>query len=214
MAETFGQKASLTKEATADESPHPGIARWAASRDPFVMKDVFQRAQIAVNETYFEISPELWNEIEGFIRQRLEPSVSAGFPDAMASNEKARRLVEKIWEASDVTELAPLIEAFRLPPDQALDIFKAWKGINFYSFQYARVQPRLIDMDEVAEQHRHTLGRHVERAARQAHRHYGRGARAAGLRMADGRDRSARVHRRLRQDVSSTMTARCSSWDS
>jgi len=110
------------------------------------MKDVFQRAQIAVNETYFEISPELWNEIEGFIRQRLEPLVSAGFPDAMASNEKARRLVEKIWEASDVTELAPLIEAFRLPPDQALDIFKAWKEINFYSFQYARVQPRLIDM--------------------------------------------------------------------
>jgi hypothetical protein len=25
-------------------------------------------------------------------------------------------------------------------------IFKAWKGINFYSFQYDRVQPRLIDM--------------------------------------------------------------------
>ena len=47
---------------------------------------------------------------------------------------------------TDVAELAPLIEAFRLPPDQALDIFKAWKGINFYSFQYVRVQPQLIDL--------------------------------------------------------------------
>jgi hypothetical protein len=79
-------------------------------------------------------------------QQRFEPLVSAAFPDAMAWNEKTCRLVEKIWEASDVTELVPPIEAFRLPPDQALDIFKAWKGINFYSFQYARVQPQLTDM--------------------------------------------------------------------
>src|SRR5689334_25044136 len=92
------------------------------SLEPFLMKDVFQRAKIEVNEAYFEISPELWTEIETFVLQRFEPLVTAAFPDAMASDEKARRLAEKIWEASDVAELTPLIEAFRLPPEQALDI--------------------------------------------------------------------------------------------
>jgi hypothetical protein len=148
ITDNFGQKASLTKEAMAEDLRILEALDGLPSLDPFLMKDVFQRVQIAVNEAYFEISPEVWSEIESFIRQRFEPLVSAAFPDAMASDEKARRLVEKIWEASGVAELAPLIEASRLPPDQALDIFKAWKGINFYSFQYVRVQPQLIDMTE------------------------------------------------------------------
>jgi hypothetical protein len=146
IADNFGQKASLTKEAMAEDLRILDVLDGLPSLDPFLMKDVFQRARIAVNEAYFEISPEVWSEIESFILQRFEPLVSAAFPDAMASDEKARRLVEKIWEASDVAELAPLIEALRLPPEQALDIFKAWKGINFYSFQYVRVQPQLIDL--------------------------------------------------------------------
>jgi hypothetical protein len=146
ITDNFGQKASVTNEAMAEDLRVLELLDGLPSLDPFLMKDAFQRAQFAANEAYFEISPEFWSEIESFILQRFEPLVSAAFPDAMASDEKARRLVEKIWEASDVNELAPLIEAFRLPADQALDIFKAWKGINFYSFQHVRVQPQLIDM--------------------------------------------------------------------
>jgi hypothetical protein len=146
ITDNFGQKASVTNEAMAEDLRILELLDGLPSLDPFLMRDVFLRAQIAVNEAYFEISPELWSEIESFILQRFEPLVSAAFPDAMASDEKARRLVEKIWEASDVNELAPLIEAFRLPADQTLDIFKAWKGINYYSFQHVRVQPQLIDM--------------------------------------------------------------------
>lgn len=146
IMENFGQSAQLSQDALAEDLRILSVLDGLPSLDPFLMKDVFQRAQIAVNEAYFEISPELWKEIEVFILQRFEPLVKAAFPDAMSSDEKARRLVEKIWEANDVAALAPLIEAFRLPPDKALEIFAAWKGINFYSFQYSRVQPKLVDM--------------------------------------------------------------------
>jgi len=143
IVDNFGQNA-LSKDVLAQDLRILETLDSLPSLDPFLMKDVFQRAGIGVNEAYFDISPEQWKEIELFILQRFEPLVKAAFPDAMSSDEKARRLVEKIWEATDVAALAPLIEAFRLPEKNALEIFAAWKGINFYSFQYARVQPDLV----------------------------------------------------------------------
>ncbi len=146
IVDNFGQNAAMTKEGLAEDLRILEVMDSLPSLDPFLMKDVFQRSGIAVNEAYFEITPDQWKEIEIFILQRFEPLAKAAFPDAMHSDEKARRLVEKIWEAKDVAALAPLIEAFRLPPDKALEIFAAWKGINFYSFQYARVQPKLVEI--------------------------------------------------------------------
>ena len=146
LVENFARGAALSDESLAEDLRILQVLDGLPSLDPFLMKDVFIRSGIAMNDAYFEISPEQWREIEIFILQRFEPLVKAAFPDAMSSDQKARQLVQKIWEASDVEALAPLIEAFRLPPDKATEIFAAWKGINFYSFQYSRVQPQLIEM--------------------------------------------------------------------
>lgn len=141
----FGQGA-LTAEAFQHDLEILGVLDKLPSLDPFLMKDAFMIAKIAINDSYFEVSQEVWAEIEAFILQRFEPLVNAAFPDAMASDERARRLVEKIWEARDLTVLQPLIDAFRLPQDSALEIFSAWKGINFYSFQYTRTQPQFVEL--------------------------------------------------------------------
>jgi hypothetical protein len=146
IIDNFGQSATMTKEALAEDLRILEILDSLPSLDPFLMKDVFQRSGIAVNEAYFEITADQWKEIEVFILQRFEPLAKAAFPDAMHSDEKARQLVEKIWEAKDATALDPLIQAFRLPPDKALEIFAAWKGINFYAYQYSRVQPKLVEI--------------------------------------------------------------------
>jgi len=114
------------------------------SLDPFLMKDVFHREGIAINDAYFEVSPEAWNEIEAFILQRFEHLVKAAFPDALPSDDRGRRLIEKMWEASDLAALKPMVEAFRLPQGEALEIFSAWKGIIFYSFQYERLNGQFI----------------------------------------------------------------------
>jgi hypothetical protein len=141
----FGEGA-LTPEAFQQDMEILGVLDRLPSLDPFLMKDAFMIAKIAINDAYFEVSPEAWQEIEAFILQRFEPLVKAAFPDAMSSDERARRLIEKIWEARDLTVLQPLIDAFRLPQDGALAIFSAWKGINFYAFQYTRTQPQFVEM--------------------------------------------------------------------
>lgn len=115
------------------------------SFDPFLMKDVFKNNGIDMNPAYFEVGKELWAEIEAYILQSFEPLVQAAFPDAMQSDEKARQLVQKIWEGRDLDVLRPLAAALQLPKGQELEIFAAWKGVNFYAFQLERAKPLMID---------------------------------------------------------------------
>jgi hypothetical protein len=116
------------------------------SLDPFLMKDAFLRQRLNVNNDYFVISAEAWNEIEQFMLQRFEPLVKAAFPENVASDDKARQLINTIWEARDLNALKPLITAFRLPENDALDIFASWKGIVYYAFQYQSQKVQLMDM--------------------------------------------------------------------
>jgi hypothetical protein len=145
LIEMFGEGA-LEKSALAEDLRILAILDHLPSLDPFLLKDVFLNQKIAVNDAYFEVGKEIWNEIQLFILQRFEPVVTAAFPDALSSDDKARLLIEKIWEARDLDALAPLIQAFRLPKEEALEIFSAWKGILFYSFQSERTKPLFVEL--------------------------------------------------------------------
>ena len=145
LAETFGQGA-LSKESLAYDLRAISVLDRLPSLDPFLLKDAFLNEGMTVNEGYFDVGQEVWTQIQTFILQRFEPVVSAAFPDALASDERAQALIEKIWEARDLDALAPLIAAFRIPRSEALEIFSAWKGVNFYSFQREKSKQKLIDM--------------------------------------------------------------------
>jgi len=141
----FGEN-SMSQESFTEDLRILNILDKLPSLDPFLLKDVFLRYKIDVNEDYFEVSEEAWNEIELFMLQRFEPLVRAAFPEIESSDEKARLLIDKMWEARDLEALKPLIDAFRLPYNEALDIFASWKGIVFYSFQYQRDQLKFTEM--------------------------------------------------------------------
>ncbi|NTU76345.1 MAG: hypothetical protein HGA90_00770 [Alphaproteobacteria bacterium] len=141
----FGEGA-VTKETLTEDLRLLALLDKLPSLDPFLLKDAFLREKIDVNTDYFEVSPEVWNEIETFMLQRFEPLVRAAFPDADSSDDKARQLIDKMWEARDLTALRPLVTAFRLPENEALDIFAAWKGIVYYSYQYQNEQGRFVNL--------------------------------------------------------------------
>lgn len=114
--------------------------------DPFLLRDVLDAEKIDVQERYLEISSAQWLEIQNLIQQRFVPIVKAAFPDAANSRGTAKKLIEKLWEAKDRDALAPIIQTFGLPDDSALEILYAWKVISFYSFQYQRLKPTLLDL--------------------------------------------------------------------
>jgi hypothetical protein len=137
---------AVTKDSIAQDMRIMSMLDRLPSLDPFLMKDVFLREKMTMDEAYFEVSAEAWEEIECFMLQKFEPLIQAAFPDAKSSEDKARQLIDKIWEARDLDALMPLVEAFRLPKERALEIFSSWKGIVYYSFQYTREQSRFISL--------------------------------------------------------------------
>ncbi len=116
------------------------------SLDPFLLKDVFINEKIDMNPAYFEVEKILWDKIESYILKGFEPLAKAAFPDALSSDEVARKLIEKIWEGRDLEALHPLILAFRLSEGKELETFAAWKGINFYGFEYERGLPKMKEL--------------------------------------------------------------------
>lgn len=144
LLEQFGEGA-FTKEGLAEDLRIIRILDKLPSLDPFLMKDAILRHRLIKNNDYFVISSQVWNEIEKFMLERFEPLVKAAFPAALSSDDKARQLINTIWEARDLVALKPLIDAFRLPEHEALDIFASWKGIVYYAYQYQSQKIQLMD---------------------------------------------------------------------
>ncbi|MFA4995475.1 MAG: hypothetical protein WC521_09280 [Bdellovibrionales bacterium] len=144
LTENFGEGA-LPKELLQGDMKILHILDKLPSLDPFLLKDVFINEKIPMNPDYFEVSAELWDQIEKYILLGFEPLAKAAFPEALSSDEVARKLVEKIWEGRDLEALKPLIMAFRLPAGRELETFAAWKGIIFYGFEQERTRSSMVD---------------------------------------------------------------------
>jgi hypothetical protein len=111
------------------------------SLDAFLMRDALELEGFAPNPLYFEVSDAERAAIHDYIRKKFEPLVRAALGDATFQPSKVNSLVDKIWEARDLEALDPLIKACRFPQGDALKIFTAWKGINFYAFENERCGP-------------------------------------------------------------------------
>ena len=146
LNERCGVNRLVDKEAFEEDLRLLRLLARLPTLDPFLLRDVLEAEGIEANDRYLEISDEQWTEIQGLIQQRFVPIVRAAFPEAKASRAKAKRLIEKLWEAKDEEALAPIIRTFRLPEDGALDILYSWKVITFYAYQYRRLKPTLLEL--------------------------------------------------------------------
>jgi hypothetical protein len=106
------------------------------------MRNALEQESIRVDDGYFEVPEDERVAIVEYIRAKLEPLVKAAFGSESATSGKVSQLIDKLWEAKDKDALAPLIEAFRFPAEEALTIFGSWNGITYYTFEYARAKQR------------------------------------------------------------------------
>ena len=112
------------------------------SLDAFLMRDAIEVEGVAVNGRYFEIEESRRVAIQEFIRGKIEPLVRAAYGDQRSVAHRVSQLVDKIWETKDTEALSQLIEAFRIPVEEAPAIFAAWKGIVFYCYEYSRTKAK------------------------------------------------------------------------
>ncbi len=138
LIDNFGEGA-LPKDSLASDMRILRVLDKLPTLDPFLLKDVFINEKITMNADYFEVSKEIWDQIEQYILQGFGPLAKAAFPDAVSSDEVARKLIEKMWEGKDLDALKPLIMALRLPEGKEQEIFASWKGIIYYGFEHDRM---------------------------------------------------------------------------
>lgn len=143
LNELFGLRGAGVEEADLNHDLKIlGILDRLPSLDGFLMRDALELEGVAGNEEYFELTGAERAVIHAFVRHKFEPLVRKACGDHTAVASKVDQLIDKVWEAKDRDALAPLIRAFRFPEDEALAIFAAWKGINFYTFEYLRAKPQ------------------------------------------------------------------------
>ncbi|MBT5266422.1 MAG: hypothetical protein HOL85_16420 [Rhodospirillaceae bacterium] len=112
------------------------------SLDPFLLKDRLNIGLgLEIDAAYFEITEREWNRIREFIQKGFLPIAEFAFPDsgAAAAQGHVMTLMEKLWAASDMDALGPIIKALSIPPDQAQQVFHAWKGAIYYDFLFDRL---------------------------------------------------------------------------
>ncbi len=116
------------------------------SLDAFLLRDALELEGFTPNPLYLEVSDTERAAIYDYIRKKFEPLVRAALGSGSFQSSKVAYLVDKMWEAKDLDALDPLIEACRFPKHEALSIFTAWKGINFYTFEYDRIKGRIEEL--------------------------------------------------------------------
>ena len=124
------------------------------SLDPFMFKSKAEQMEVAdtIHDAYFAISPKEWEKIRTPIRDKIQTLVtkalgeSTGLDDKLAREQYIEKFLLKIWEAKDIEGIEPFVQAMQLQPEQAPDVFFAWKAVCYYQVRFAELLKPLQTM--------------------------------------------------------------------
>lgn len=128
--------------------------------DPFLLLSQRREMEVerAVSSDYFQITETDWNQIRrpvlekiGILVSKANSGNSMDVYEELVRSEKDKvqdegqrlmtsAVVDAIWRGEATEGSKSLIRSFRLNEDQTSQFLFAWKGINYYEFQYTRQQ--------------------------------------------------------------------------
>jgi hypothetical protein len=136
--------------------------------DPFLL--LSQRRELEVERdispNYFEISEADWMLVRRPVLEKIGILVAKansgakldvyqeyiGTEEGEAANEEQRLMtgavVDAIWHGEETAGSRGLIRSFRLDETQTKQFLFAWKGINYYEFQYSKYQDLFYEFFE------------------------------------------------------------------
>ena len=112
------------------------------SLDPFLFKSKAEQLEIdsGIHPAYFAISDAEWDKIRLPIREKISKLVSKSLDgeggDNLARQQYVERFLRKIWEAKDVEGIEPFIKAMQIQPENAPEVFFAWKAVCYYQVRF------------------------------------------------------------------------------
>lgn len=138
LADLLDLKQPATREAFTLDCYVLDLIDGVPSVSPFLLRDKFRMARLAVNPVYYDVPEEEWIEIDSFVRGQLLRMVRSLYPGEGDKGEHVTKLLDLLWHLQDSEELRSLGRVFRIPDPEVLDTFFAWKGVIFYGYEHAR----------------------------------------------------------------------------
>jgi hypothetical protein len=112
------------------------------SLDPFLLRESLRHEKFDIPECYFRISASEYQKIRDNVVREFKPLVEEACGGMANLEELTQIIVDKMWEANDLTILYPLIRALDIKEEYASDVFFAWKGFVYYKIVLGRIQDR------------------------------------------------------------------------
>jgi hypothetical protein len=114
---------------------------------PFLLRDLFERSQVECDSLYCDIPESEWQEIRAFIRERFRQILSAVTGESASETRNALdRLLDKLWDLTDIPALEGLAAAFGLPTTHCVERFHAWKGTLYFCWIFETLQRAILEM--------------------------------------------------------------------
>ncbi|UUX48556.1 hypothetical protein NUH88_14175 [Nisaea acidiphila] len=112
------------------------------SVDPFLFRERMEAEGLDPHPGYFEITEAEYGRIRDHVMRQFQPIIETAFEDVTEANKAVflKTLVNKLWDATDMEALGPVMDAMGISEDNAGNTFYAWKGIIYYDYVFSRRQ--------------------------------------------------------------------------
>jgi hypothetical protein len=111
---------------------------------PLIVELALERNNMTIPHTYLDLTPELRVKLRAQLKGRIRPLIVAAYDRSSVSVEKAvEDMTGKLFSLHNVQEILPLVQALRLPPENAIEFLSSWIGITYFEYEYSMIQNHL-----------------------------------------------------------------------
>ena len=109
------------------------------SLDPFLLRDRLRQSDYQIDPAYFRLSEAEAKRYRTHVIREFYPLAQTAFKDAADVDRLSGLIVDKMWDATDLRVLKPMMDAMEIKFEQAGDIFFSWKGFVYYKLTLQRL---------------------------------------------------------------------------
>jgi hypothetical protein len=120
------------------------------SFSPFLLRDTFERARVAANPAFFDITDQEAEATRDRLKTRLKPLAALALNRSLedVGGGQLELLVRKLWQLDDPNFIFPLTRALQIQDADAVDTLYSWIGVSYLQSEFVRRELRVKQLAE------------------------------------------------------------------
>jgi hypothetical protein len=111
---------------------------------PLIVELALKRNNTTIPNMYLDLTPEVRAKLRAQLKGRIRPLIVAAYDRSSVSVEKAvEDMTDRFFSLHDAGQIPPLVQALRLPPENAVELLSSWIGVTYFEYEYSMIQNHL-----------------------------------------------------------------------